>query len=244
MKMVQKVALAVLSVGVLIGLGTHIDAIYHGKNKKAQALDMSIDAGTARKKVKGTKAKRKKKMQDAQAKQANTIAMGGISMHMVDKQQNESYLLFKKVEKHYGFMNEADIVTVAIPMAENIDLKNAKLWGKAGKFKFYTQEVNDWEKPAHDTRDYVWISEQELQKAVSMAQNNAQGSVKDSKVNMRTKQGQRVELDKNLLAALTNHYGKLELKAKKAKAKIEQKAEQVVATDKKKTGKKAKTKTA
>lgn len=241
MKMVQKVTIAVLSVVILIGLGTHIDSIYHSKSRKAQTLNTNIDyESSARKVVKNTRAKRKKKMEAAKAKMLGAVENGGISMQMFDKQQGESYLLFKKIEKHYGFMNEADVVTVAVPMNEGADVKNATLWGKSGKFKLYTQQVSNWEKPANDTRDYVWISEQEIQKAVGIAQ-NAQGSVKNSKVNMRTKHGQRVELDKNLLAALANHYGKQDLKLKKAKT---QKVTQVTHTEKKKTDKKAKTKVA
>jgi len=243
MKMIHKVALGVLSMVILIGLGTHIDSVYHNKIKQNQTLNTQIDhTDKARKIVKKTKDKRKKKMELAQAQLQSQTENGGISLHMFDTQQGQSYLLFKKVEKHYGFMNELDKVTVAIPLGNEKDIKDAKLWGKSGKFKLYAKQVNDWEKPAHDTRDYVWVSEQEIKKAIGIAQaSNPQGLIKNTKVSIRTKHGQKVELDKHLISALSNHYGKLNIINPKKEAN--QKVSQVI-EKKKITTKKAKTKVA
>lgn len=240
MKMIQKVALALLSVGVLIGLGTHIDSIY--QNRRKQMLNTNIDAtqDTARNIVKKAKGKRRKRVETTKAKISNEVENGGISMHMFDKHNNQSYLLFKKVEKHYGVGGETDVVSVAIPTTDDSQLKLAKLWAKSGKFKLYTQEVTGFEKPIQETRDYVWVSEAEIERAIGIAkQNNPHKSLKGSKIVIRDKHGQKVELESHLLAALSNHYGKVESKSKKETQKVSQ------MTDKKKVApKKSKTKLA
>jgi hypothetical protein len=233
MKTIHKLALAVMGIGVLIGLGTHIDATYRNKAQKIAPKKPVVSAPVSKPVVskpvvstpvasasnkKSRRLKHEKKMAvtsktavtpEKRAVKAkpmptlNSTSKGGIALMKKDDKSNEMFFMFKQMDQGKE-MNSANVFNVAMPMAKGDMPQDVEAWGQSGKFNLFVKKVNSWQKPDHNKNNsYVWISESELTNAVDTAMKKHDFS----NVVVQARTGKKmVELDKNLLSAIANHY--------------------------------------
>src|ERR1700722_15297902 len=181
MKTILKVSLAVMGIGALIGLGTHIDAAYN--NAKSKEMTEPHMAESAKPVKKSRRAKNAHKMMTASnkeqvaaapaskkhtKKEVNPMQKGGIAFIKKDEKSNENYFMFKQMDQKNA-NSSSNIFNVAMPVVKENMTQDVKRWGHMGKLNLFVKEVNSWQKPAHDKNAYVWVSESELNKAVDTA---------------------------------------------------------------------------
>lgn len=233
MKTIHKLSLAVMGIGALIGLGTHIDAAYNAKSKKLVADTQFVDAAKqpARRNRRAKNAKATVSKKKAVSPAMPVVQHGGVALMKKDDKSNEMFFMFKQMEQD-NELSSSNVFNVALPVAKGNLPQEAKPWGQSGRFNLFVKEVSSWQRPDHNKNNsYVWIAESELTSAVDKAMKKHNFS----NVTVQAKSKKMVELDKQLLSAIANHYKKKNVKsenitkAKKVKGSQKKEAKKVVA---------------